>query len=205
MRLSPWAPCPDRQETMNRCLVLFPGLLVTAVLAACGGSDGDELTIYSGREEPLIGPLIEDIDAKEDGTIAVRYGETPQLASTIIEEGDNSPADIFFSQDAGALGALDSEGLLIELPRDILEKVPARFRASDGTWVGTSGRARVIAYGPDVKRSSLPASVLGLTAPEWKGRRPPSRAPGRASAASAARREGRRPAAARAPARNAAW
>jgi iron(III) transport system substrate-binding protein len=155
---------------MNRCLVLFPALLVTAVLAACGGSDDDELTIYSGREEPLIGPLIEEIDAKQDGTIAVRYGETPQLASTIVEEGDNSPADIFFSQDAGALGALDSEGLLIELPRDILEKVPARFRASDGTWVGTSGRARVIAYGRDVKRSELPPSVLDLTAPEWKGR-----------------------------------
>jgi iron(III) transport system substrate-binding protein len=155
---------------MKRFLTVMPVLLALAALAGCGGDDEDQLTIYSGREEELIGSLIDEIAGREDIEIEVRYGETPQLAATIREEGEDSPADVFFSQDAGALGALASEGLLVQLPQDVLGKVSARFRAEDGTWVGTSGRARVIAYGEDVQRSDLPPSVLDLTDPEWKGR-----------------------------------
>jgi iron(III) transport system substrate-binding protein len=154
---------------MKRSIALITALLATT-LAACGGGDERELTIYSGREEELIGELIDEVAAREDISIDVRYGETPELAATIREEGDNTPADVFFSQDAGALGALASEGLLSKLPQDVLRKVPARFRADDDDWVGTSGRARVIAYGSEVRRGELPASVLGLTAPEWEGR-----------------------------------
>ena len=143
--------------------------LICTLGAACG-SDEEGLTIYSGRIAPLVGPLIDDIEARENTDIETRFGETPQLATTVLEEGENSPADIFFSQDAGALGALDRAGLLLHLPQDILRKVPARFRAEDGDWVGTSARARVIAYGEDVEPSDLPRSVLGLTDPEWEGR-----------------------------------
>ena len=142
----------------------------TTLVAAGCGSDDDGLTIYSGRIAPLVGPLIDEIEADENTDIQTRFGETPQLASQIIEEGENSPADIFFSQDAGALGALDREGLLMRLPQDILDKVPPRFRAHDGDWIGTSARSRVIAYGEEVEKSELPDSVFGLTDPEWKGR-----------------------------------
>jgi iron(III) transport system substrate-binding protein len=155
---------------MKRFLTVMPVLLALAAFAGCGGDDEDQLTIYSGREEELIGSLIDEIAEREDIEVEVRYGETPQLAATIREEGEDSPADVFFSQDAGALGALASEGLLVQLPQDVLGKVSARFRAEDGTWVGTSGRARVIAYGEDVRRSDLPPSVLDLTDPEWEGR-----------------------------------
>ena len=161
----------ERQPSRLRrvVLALTVAALATIGAAGCGNSD-DGLTIYSGRIAPLVGPLIDEIEAREDTDIQTRFGETPQLASQIIEEGDNSPADIFFSQDAGALGALDREGLLMRLPQDILRQVPARFRARDGVWIGTSARSRVIAYGTDIERSELPDSVLGLTDPEWKGR-----------------------------------
>jgi iron(III) transport system substrate-binding protein len=152
---------------------LVTAIMVTlcsaAVAGGCGGDDAG-ITIYSGRIAPLVGPLIDEIEAREGTDIEVRFGETPQLAATILEEGGNSPADLFFSQDAGALGALGSEGLLVLLPRDILRRVPPRFRARDGTWVGTSARARVIAYGEDVEPSELPRSVLELTSPAWNGR-----------------------------------
>ena len=82
-------------------------LAVTGLAAGCGGT-GDEqgITIYSGRIAPLVGPLIDQIEAREGVDIQTRFGETPQLAVTLIEEGENSPADVFFAQDAGALGAL---------------------------------------------------------------------------------------------------
>jgi iron(III) transport system substrate-binding protein len=142
-------------------------------LAGCGfggGSDG-ELTIYSGRQQDLVGPLLERY-AKEEGVdIKVRYGGTPELAATIAEEGDNSPADVFFSQDAGALGALQNEGRLVALPRDLLDRVGERFRSTKNDWVGVSGRARIIAYDKaSLEESDLPPSVLGLTAKRWKGK-----------------------------------
>lgn len=146
---------------------------VIAALSGCGfgGGDGGELTIYSGREQDLVGPLLERY-AKEEGVdIKVRYGGTPELAATINEEGDASPADVFFSQDAGALGSLQGEGRLARLPRDLLRAVDERFRSRQGDWVGVSGRARVVAYNRDeLKESDLPRSVLGLTARRWKGK-----------------------------------
>ncbi len=135
-----------------------------------GGGDG-ELTIYSGRDQDLVGPLL-DRYAKEEGVdIKVRYGGTPELAATLNEEGDASPADVFFSQDAGALGSLQDEGRLARLPDDLLRAVDERFRSPRGDWVGVSGRARVVAYNRDALReSALPRSVLGLTARRWRGK-----------------------------------
>jgi iron(III) transport system substrate-binding protein len=163
--------------------VLIPLVLVaaasSALLAACGSSSepgsGDEpgtpgITVYSGRIAPLIGPVIDMYEAKVDRDVEVRFGDSGTLAATLVEEGENSPADVFFSQDAGSLGAVDAEGLLDQLPREVLDRVPARFRAKDGGWVGVSARARVIAYGEDVKRSELPDSPLELTEPQWSGR-----------------------------------
>jgi iron(III) transport system substrate-binding protein len=162
---------------------LLPAALLAALLAlalaltACGSDDDDsadeadssssaELTVYSGRDEELVGPVLEDFG----GEVEVRYGDSAPLAATIIEEGANSPADAFFSQDGGALGALSADGLLEKLPNRILEQVPPAFRAEDGTWVGVTGRARVIAYGPGVDEAELPDSPLELTEPEWEGR-----------------------------------
>ena len=99
-----------------------------------------------GRNENLVGPLIERFRNETGVDVQMRYGETAEMAATILEEGDNSPADVFFGQDAGALGALAQEGRLSTLPDDLLAQVDPRFRSKDGQWVGTSGRARVLVY-----------------------------------------------------------
>ncbi len=147
-------------------------VLALALLAA--GCDGEEgaggpLTVYSGREEELVAPLFEKFTDATGVAVEVRSGDSAELAATIAEEGDNSPADVFFAQDPGSLGAVDPQ--LEELPEATLERVAARFRDAEGRWVGTSGRTRVLAYNTDrVQESDLPASVLELTRPEWKGR-----------------------------------
>lgn len=154
--------------------------LASVVALGCGGNEearsGDDpgpegITVYSGRIAPLIGPAIDMYEGRIGRDVRVRFGDSAQLATTLIEEGDGSPADVFFSQDAGALEAVDAEGLLAELPADILRKVPSRFRARDGGWVGVSARSRVIAYdGRELDREDLPESVLDLTDSEWEGR-----------------------------------
>jgi iron(III) transport system substrate-binding protein len=145
------------------------GLAIGA--AGCGGSEDETVTVYSGREEELVAPLFEVYEEESGDEVEVRYGDSAELAATLLEEGDNTPADVFFSQDAGALGALEKEEMLSVLGEDLSMKVDEPFRSADGNWVGTSGRARVIAYDTrELSERDLPASVLELTEPEWEGR-----------------------------------
>ena len=129
------------------------------------------ITVYSGRNEDFVGFIFDDFMAETGIEVEVRYGNTAELAATIVEEGANSPADVYFGQDAGALGALQAEGLLTDLPQDILDTVEPTFRSREGQWTGTTGRVRVLAYNTDlVDPAELPDSIFELTEPEWEGR-----------------------------------
>ncbi len=153
-----------------RILVALSTLVAALALAGCGGgSSNDKLTIYSGREEELVQPLIDAFAEKTGIDVEVRYGESAELAATIAEEGDNSPADVFFSQDPGSLGAVAAE--LAPLPQETLDRVPERFRDEGGHWIGTSGRARVLAYNTNaLTEDEVADSVFDLTDPAWKGK-----------------------------------
>lgn len=134
-------------------------------------SPSGTLTIYSGRSEALVGPLIERFETESGIDVRVNYAGTSELAATILEEGDASPADVYFSQDGGALGALAEEGRLAVLPQSTLDRVDPRFRSADGVWVGVSGRARVVAYDSRaLSEADLPDSILDFTDPAWKGK-----------------------------------
>jgi iron(III) transport system substrate-binding protein len=156
-----------------RWTVVLAALL--ALAAGCGGGDdegsGGTLTVYSGREEELVEPLFDRFEEETGIEVEVRYGDSAELAATIAEEGDNSPADVFFAQDPGSLGAVEGQGRFAELPDSILDRVDERFRDPDGHWTGTSGRVRVIAYNTEeLTEDELPDSVFELTDPAWKGK-----------------------------------
>lgn len=166
---------------ISRIRVVALAAVVALAVVACGDSDEPEdntgseqetsLTVYSGRDEEFVGALFETFEADTGIELDVRYGDSAELAATILEEGDSSPADVFLSQDAGSLGAVAGAGLFSELPDDLLSRVDPRFVSPEGLWVGTSGRARVAAYNTDaLSDGDLPDSILGFTDPEWKGR-----------------------------------
>ena len=131
--------------------------------------DPGRLVIYSGRSESLVSPIIEQFAEATGIDVQVKYGSTFAMAATLLEEGANSPADVFFAQDPGGLGAVSS--MLSAMPADVVLKVPEWARASDGSWVGISGRARVLVYSTElVSEDELPTSVMDLTDPKWKGK-----------------------------------
>ena len=139
--------------------------------AATPPSDETSVTVYSGRSEELVGPLLEQFTDATGIEVEARYGDTAEMANLILTEGENSPADVFFAQDAGALGAVAEQGLLATLPEQILGLVDERFRSPSGEWVGLSGRARVVVYNTDaLTEADLPDSIYGFTDPEWSGR-----------------------------------
>ncbi|MCC7077855.1 MAG: iron ABC transporter substrate-binding protein [Acidimicrobiia bacterium] len=154
----------------TRLATLVCLVLVGTAIAACGGST-DTLVVYSGRNRELVGPLLERFHTETGIRIQVRYGDSTALANALVEEGDRTQAEVFFSQDAGTLGIVDAAGMLTALPDTALDRVPAEFRADDGGWVGTSGRARVVAFNTDsVPAGEVPSSVFDLTAPRWQGK-----------------------------------
>jgi len=150
---------------------------VTVMLAAAScGSDSDSgsagtVTVYSGRSEELIQPLLDEFSEASGIQVEARYGSSAEQALLIQTEGDSSPADVFISQSPGALGLLAGEGLLRRLDDDITATVHDEFAASDGSWVGITGRIRVVVYNRElVTDDELPSSVFDLTDPAYAGR-----------------------------------
>jgi len=143
-----------------------------ALFTACsGGDDEDVVTVYVGRSQALVGPLLDQFSKETGIKIRVRYGDGTDLALGILEEGENSAVDVYYGQDVGTLGALKSEGLLAELSEETLEQVEPAFRSPDGLWVGVSGRARVMVYNTDnINPDALPESYAGYVDPQWKGK-----------------------------------
>lgn len=168
-----------------RAMLRLAGLVVALILvaAACSSDDdaggsgtgddgpGGELTVYSGRSENLIGPLIERFETETGIDVAVRYAGSTELALLIREEGDRSPADVFLSQSPGAVAFLEQEGLLANLPQTILSNVDEQFRSPEAKWVGVSGRQRVLIYNPElISEADLPTSVFDLVDPAFEGK-----------------------------------
>lgn len=156
-------------------------VLLTATLAAgaCGSGPGrlaeepaaEALVVYSGRNEALIGPLLEQFEAQSGLEVKVRYASTSELVATLLEEGDATPASVFLSQDVAALGALSTAGRLALLGDEQLLRVDERFRSAAGDWVGVSGRARSVVYEPGrIAREELPASLEEVGEPRFRGR-----------------------------------
>ena len=165
MTKSPW-----QSSTLK---ALTAAVLLAAVSAplACSGGDGT-LTIYSGRSQTLVHPLLEAFIEESGVDVRVKYAGSSAIAAIVLEEGENTPADVVFLQDPGSLGSLSDAGVFAELSEGLLNRVAPAFRSPVGRWVGTSGRARTVVYNTSTidPESDLPQSIRDFTAPKWRGR-----------------------------------
>lgn len=149
---------------MRRSAAICVTILALAVVACGDGSSSGTLVIYSGRAEELVQPLIDTFVEETGIDVEVRYASSPELAATLIAEGDATEADVFFAQDPASLGEVAD--LTSVLPDDVLALVPERFSDSAGKWVGTSGRVRTFIYNVD-DNLTLPQTIDDVTDPVW--------------------------------------
>ena len=159
---------PQQPSTTKRVSTTVPRV-ATSVVRAPVTTRSEKVVVYSGRAERLVKPLFDTFRFETGIDVEVRYADSSQLAATLIEEGSRTKAAVFFSQDAGALGALSKRGLLATVPANLLQKVPAQFRSAKGEWVGVSGRSRVFLVDP--RQVPIPPdSVDSLLDPKWRGK-----------------------------------
>ena len=140
----------------------------TLGLTGCAATE-ESLVLYSGRKEALVQPLLDQFTADTGIEVEVRYAGTSETAALILEEGENTQADVFFGVGGAALGALSRGGAFVDIDQEILDLVPAKFRSVDNDWVGTSGRARIMVYNKQ-NVTETPESVMDLANAEWKDR-----------------------------------
>ena len=162
--------CGGRPESSRSAATSQPAPTPEPQIIEVASKPGS-LVVYSGRSESLVGPIIEQFREVTGIDVSTKYGSTGEIAATILEEGNNSPADVFFAQDPGGLGAVAQAGMFSALPGDVTSLVPDWAQSPGGLWVGISGRARTLVYNIErLSEEDLPASTFDLTDPKWKGR-----------------------------------
>lgn len=159
-------------HSVRRPTALLVGVVLAIGIGAGCSSDGgsaNTVVVYSGRNQELVEPLFEQFTRDTGIEVEARYGDSSDLALLIDEEGEQSPADVFFSQSPGSTGYLDAKGRLQPIAPAVLDSVPVRFQAKDGAWVGVSGRVRVVVYDPAVTSADeLPDSIFDVTGPSYR-------------------------------------
>jgi iron(III) transport system substrate-binding protein len=176
-------PSPRGARSRSACRPsarsLFLGAAVVASVAlasgcatlASSGSGANTLTLYSAQHEQMTDALAKAFERKTGAKVRVRFGEDEGLANQVVQEGSASPADVLLSENTPPLELLAKQGLLAPVDRRTLAQVQARYDSPDGRWVGVAARETVLIYDPTlVSASRLPASVLDLARPEWRGK-----------------------------------
>ena len=170
MALAAAVACGGRPESSRPASTSQPAPTPEPQIIEVASKPGS-LVVYSGRSESLVGPIIEQFREATGIDVSTKYGGTGEIAATILEEGGNSPADVFFAQDPGGLGAVAQAGMFSVLPSDVTGLVPDWAQSPGALWVGISGRARTLVYNTEsLTEEDLPASIFDLTDPKWRGR-----------------------------------
>lgn len=161
-------------------LTLVVGLVAAgAVLAGCGSDTGGAaadqsagpLTLYNAQHDDLMTAMLDGFTQETGIRVERRDGDDSEMANQIVQEGAASPADVFVTENSPAMTLVDGKGGFARLDQATLDQVPDRYEPAGGSWTGFAARSTVLAYNStQLQPGQLPASILELAQPQWKGK-----------------------------------
>ncbi|MGX5769459.1 iron ABC transporter substrate-binding protein [Microbacterium trichothecenolyticum] len=161
-----------------RHILVVPVVLAGLALAGCaGGTAGDDaanpdaLVVYNAQHEQLTEEWADAFTEETGIEVVLRNGDDSELANQLVQEGAASQADVFLTENSPAMSLVEEAGLFAPVDESTLALVPEQFRPASGLWTGIAARSTVLVYNPElISESELPASLLDLADPEWKGK-----------------------------------
>lgn len=155
---------------------LLLGAVLIAVLlsganAVHAAASAPGIVVYNAQHASLTKAWVEGFTRDTGIEVTIRNGGDSELANQIVQEGSASPADVFLTENSPAMTLVDNTGLFAPVDAATLAQVPSMYRPADGRWIGIAARSTVFVYNKDkLAPTQLPASLLDLANPAWKGR-----------------------------------
>lgn len=155
---------------MTKLLHTLSLALALASVGAATAQDGI-LTVYTAQHQALTQEWADAFTRATGIEVAIRKGTDVLMANQIVQEGLNSPADVFLTENSPAMMVVEDAGLFLPIAPETLANIPVQFRPSSGMWTGIAARTTMLVYNTDlISEDQLPASLLDLARPEWQGR-----------------------------------
>ncbi|PZO13262.1 MAG: Fe(3+) ABC transporter substrate-binding protein [Leptolyngbya foveolarum] len=155
-----------RRQLWGLSLFLLMGV------SACQGGSGDEkvVNVYSARHYDVDELLYDEFEAETGIAVNIIEGKPDELIERIVNEGEQTPADVFVAVDAGRLWRAQEAGILQPVDSEVLNAaVPESLREPSGQWFGLTTRARVLVYNQDKVKPEALSTYEDLADPKWKG------------------------------------
>ena len=149
--------------------LLSSSLFLSTQSVAADNNQG--IVVYNAQHENLVQSWVDGFTKETGIKVTLRNGGDSELGNQLVQEGSASPADVFLTENSPSIVLVDNAKLFAPLDADTLKQVPAEFRPAHGRWIGIAARSTVFVYNPQkLNETQLPASLMDLAKPEWKGR-----------------------------------
>lgn len=146
-------------------------LLAGCASGAAAGGDDAALVVYNAQHEELTQEWADAFTEETGIEVVLRNGDDSELGNQLVQEGSASKADVFLTENSPAMSLVEQAGLFAPVDAATTALVPEAYRPASGDWIGIAARSTVAVYNPElIAEDELPASLLDLAGPEWKGR-----------------------------------
>ena len=140
------------------------------VLSSCSILNPPDLVVYNAQHEELMTEIVPLFEEQTGLDVELRNGKDLELANQLVAEGDDSPADVFLTENSPAMSIVDNAGLFAPVSDEATAPIPDDYVPSSGSWTGILARSTVLMYNTSLTEADMPDSILDLAEPEWAGR-----------------------------------
>lgn len=134
-------------------------------------ANANVVNVYSFRQAELIAPLTKEFTAQTGIIVNIVSGKADKLMQRLINDGDNSFADVLLTVDVARLEKAKELHLIQPISSELLiRNIPSDLRDSQNYWFGLSLRARAIFYNKQNVNSQQLSSYGALSDKQWHGK-----------------------------------